>query len=91
MGIIATIMLCIKFSNENNLFIVFINLFSSYYNSKVTMQPNETVEKLLVLKTSKKNLPPQAQKPPKYCQNVVWNAKNKVLFGVSLPLFKNYF
>jgi hypothetical protein len=54
-------------------------------------QPNETVEKPLVLKISKKNLPPQAQKSPKYCQNVVWSAKNKALFSISFPLFKNYF
>jgi len=38
-----------------------------------------------------KNLPQQAKKLPKRCQNVVRNTKNQTLFSVSVPLFKNYF
>jgi hypothetical protein len=42
-------------------------------------------------KNVQKNLPQQAKKQPKYCQNVVRNTKNQTLFSVSLPLFKNNF
>jgi hypothetical protein len=38
-----------------------------------------------------KNLPQQAEKLPKGCQNVLRNIKNKALFNVSLPLFKDQF
>src|SRR6266496_716787 len=37
------------------------------------------------------NLPQQALKLPKCCQNVVRNTKNQAVFSVSLPLFKNCF
>jgi hypothetical protein len=42
-------------------------------------------------KNVQKNLPQQAKKQPKYCQNVVRNTKPQTLFSVSLPLLKNNF
>jgi hypothetical protein len=42
-------------------------------------------------KNVQKNLPQQAKKQPKYCQNVVRNTKNQTLFSDYLPLFKNNF
>jgi hypothetical protein len=56
--------------------------------SKVTQRD---CRKILGSKNVYKNLPQQAEKFPKCCQNVVRNTKNQALFSVSLPLFKNYF
>jgi len=43
------------------------------------------------LKNLHKKLPQQAQKRLKNRQNVVRNIKNKALFNVSVPLFKDQF
>jgi hypothetical protein len=42
-------------------------------------------------KNVQKNLPQQAKKQPKYCQNFVRDTKNQMLFSVSLPVLATSF
>jgi ABC-type molybdate transport system permease subunit len=51
---------------------------------------NETVEKPLVLKMVKKNLPQQAKKSQNIAK-MLCETQKKTFFSVPVPLFENYF